>query len=107
MCLWRELGGLPCCSRGVSPYKWSGSVGCHCTIPSDAVVGYRNGKVEYDVGCFFCYLMYFHALLLVSILRAWSCSESRWVLHVERVPGGLYVLLGAAEDKWGRLKSSG
>lgn len=31
---------------------------------SDAVVGYRNGRVVPDVGCFFCCLMYFHALIL-------------------------------------------
>lgn len=59
-----RAGGLLYCGHGVSPCMWSGSVGCHCTFPSDAVVTYRDGGVVPDVGCFFCYLTYLHALVL-------------------------------------------
>lgn len=53
---------LPCSSHGVSSYRWSGSVGCHCTVPWDEVVWCRNGRVVPHVGCFFCYLVYFRAI---------------------------------------------
>jgi len=91
VCLRGELGSCPATAAGFP--RLCGQAQLAVTAPFLPM----SRWVEKVGGCVWGWLLLLPSCVLpcpgagVSVLRAWSCSEARWVLHVERVPGGVCV----------------